>query len=147
MEKKLEYHIDKKSRCILLVDDDTIFNAISKRYFKHAGFNKNIKTALNGRVAISYIKQALQNLGHPDFPLPQLILLDINMPEMNGWKFLEAFSTLDKHATQGIKIVIQSSSTDKAEIERAMDFECVSDYLVKPISLNAIKYLVKRHIS
>jgi CheY-like chemotaxis protein len=96
---------------VLLVDDDKTFNFISTRLLELTGMAGNILTAWNGKQALDLFER---NQGFPD-----VILLDLNMPVMDGFEFLEAFNTLNLPGKEQVKIVILSSSVHPKDIERA----------------------------
>jgi CheY-like chemotaxis protein len=111
----------------LLVDDDKIFHFLSIRTLQCIGFtNDQIQTALNGR-------EAMEILNNPASKLPDIILLDLNMPIMNGFEFLEVFRTLSVEKQNGAKIVVLSSSDNPLDIERAMKLGA-TQYLTKPLT-------------
>ena len=100
----------KKLNCVLLIDDDKGTNFINQMIIKKSGITDNIQTVLNGKEAIDFIT----NKGKFEkedqvFPQPMLTLLDINMPVMDGWEFLEAYHNLEEH--QKGKIIIIGNDT------------------------------------
>src|SRR6195952_2274734 len=97
---------------ILLVDDDEINNFISIKLIKKAVPNADITACLNGRLAIEELSE-IQNKG---VKLPDFILLDINMPIMNGWEFLDEYEKLKIDPAHKTKIFIISSSVFSNDI-------------------------------
>ncbi|MEM9981778.1 MAG: response regulator, partial [Bacteroidota bacterium] len=100
-----------------------------KRYFKH----HTIHAFLAAKEALSFIKEA------PTDEQPTIILLDINMPEIDGWEFIELFLQLDDDKLQYKKIFMLSSSIDNKDMEKAAAYDCVIGYITKP--LNKLKLL------
>jgi CheY-like chemotaxis protein len=111
----------------LLVDDDEIFHLLGIRTLQRVGLTENqIQTALNGR-------QALEILNRPGSKFPDVILLDLNMPVMNGFEFLEMFGKLSVEKRNDAKVFVLTSSYNPVDIERAMKLGA-SRYLTKPLT-------------
>jgi CheY-like chemotaxis protein len=87
----------------------------------------------NGREALEYFKAIIENLNEDAFP--EIILLDLNMPVMDGWDFLKEFTKIKPPNKLPTTLYIVSSSIDPYEIEKAKAHTMVTDYLVKPINL------------
>ncbi|WP_299778259.1 response regulator [uncultured Formosa sp.] len=120
-----------------IIDDDPIFIFGAKRMMEISNFCNSFMIFKNGHEAITKLKtKILEGLD-----IPEIILLDINMPIMDGWEFLEEFSKIEFH--KKITIYIVSSSIDPVDIRRAKRYENVSNYLIKPISVNALKNILK----
>src|SRR5690606_421630 len=117
---------------ILVVDDDSIANFLIERIVQSTGLAGNISKALNGREALSYLKP---NGGTKK---PQVILLDLNMPLMNGFEFIKAYRELDIEGKDDILIILVTSSNDPSDIQQAKDLG-IKYYLTKPLSADAIK--------
>lgn len=81
-------------RKILCVDDDSISLTISKLLLRRTGFSDVIDTAVDGNDALEYLKILFETADNFSEEAPQLILLDINMPVLNGWEFLDAYMEL-----------------------------------------------------
>lgn len=119
---------------VLLVDDDAVFNFLSKKIVERLGVAKDIHTALNGREALDLFNSYYQGAA----TLPDVILLDLNMPIMDGFSFLEAFNRLALPGKERVKIVVVTSSHDPKDIERTKKLG-VTDYLVKPLQEQKLK--------
>lgn len=114
---------------VLLVDDDGIFQFTTKKTLEATGLANNILICSNGLEAIDLLKNTIHN----NAGMPDVIFLDINMPVMNGWDFLNAFQSIREVLSKAISIYIVSSSADEFDISHSRQFETVSDYIVKPI--------------
>jgi CheY-like chemotaxis protein len=119
---------------VLLVDDDSIFNFLNKETLLRMGFVNDIHTALNGKQAIDLFNSYYGG----SKPLPDIILLDLNMPIMDGFGFLEAFRKLDLPDKDQVKIIIVTSSDDREDIRRAKDLG-VRQYLIKPLEEHSLR--------
>lgn len=128
--------INTKSVSILLVDDDEINNFISVKLIKKTLLNTEIKTCLNGKFAIDELVE-IQN-SNPE-ELPDYILLDINMPIMNGWEFLDEYKRLGIDPEGKSKIYIISSSVFNNDINKAKSYPLVKDFISKPLSVEKIR--------
>lgn len=109
----------------MVVDDDRVFNLMAKILLRDTGIADNPISCTNGQEAITLLEEQQ--------PTNQsiLLLLDINMPVMDGWDVLEALQTLPDR--QKIHVVIVTSSIDKADREKAHTYGQLISYLVKPI--------------
>ena len=120
---------------ILCIDDDAITLMLCKMVISKNSFSKEIATASNGEDALDYFKSLQKELkGDPSIKLPQLIFLDLNMPVIGGWEFLNIFSTNEYSDFNTIKIIILSSTIDPADLEKSKKYPMVLDFLSKPIS-------------
>ena len=121
---------------VFVVDDDKIFHFIIKKLLVNNNINVNPSFFENGKEAIEGLKKKL-NSGEKQ---PDLILLDLNMPVLDGWQFLEEFKILKKLLTKEITIYIISSSDNQYDLDKAKDYkEEVTDYYLKPMSGDEIK--------
>src|SRR6187402_104913 len=110
---------------ILVVDDDIEDHLILREYFTEAGLEKNVSFKENGEEAIAYLKSL------PAKGLPQLIVLDLNMPLMNG---METLAILKDHSElKEIAVVIYSTSSSETEREKCLAMGA-TDYFVKPFN-------------
>ena len=117
----------KKLECILLVDDDQVCNYINEDVIRHIDSSVKVHTALNGQRALDFIQAQ-------DDGCPQLILLDLNMPVMDGFEFLDEFRNLPEEKKDHIAIVILTSSDYEKDMERARQYRVVSAYITKPLT-------------
>lgn len=124
-----------KLNCVLLVDDDFATTFINKKVIEKAEISEYIQVALNGREAIDYLcNQGKFESKKKEYPRPQLILLDINMPVMDGWEFISAFQSLNLENKEDIVIVMLSSSINPEDKIKAKFIEEISDFKRKPLS-------------
>lgn len=133
--------IKTDSKCILLVDDDAICTLICKNLIKELGFQNTVETAKNGKLALHYLDLAIKE----SKPLPGLILLDINMPEMNGWEFLESFEKLPQNQFGNVKVVMVTSSISPFDIRKAENSSLIAEFITKPVNLETMAGILERH--
>lgn len=136
----------KKLNCVLLIDDDLGTNFINQMLLKKADITDHIQTVLNGKEALDFItnKGKYENAGNV-FPQPMLTLLDINMPVMDGWEFLEAYKNLKEHQKGKIVIIMLTTSLNPDDKIRAGAISDVSGFKNKPLSLQKIENIMQKH--
>lgn len=128
--------MEKKVEIACIIDDDPIYVFGTKRLMQMANFCESFLIFTNGKEALDKLKAIIVN----GEVLPDIILLDINMPVMDGWDFLDEFTKIPSR--KKIIIYIVTSSIDPADVNKAKQYEYVSNYLVKPITFDKIKNLM-----
>ena len=127
---------------ILCVDDDPITLMLCKKVIVKASFSNEIITSQNGEEALDYFNKLKDtNSGSESKKHPQAIFLDLNMPVMGGWEFLDIFNTDDYSEFSTIKIIVLSSTIDPEDLEKAKSYSMVIDFLSKPITTSMLEYL------
>jgi CheY-like chemotaxis protein len=121
-----------------LIDDDEIFQFIMKNTIAEISPDIKIKFFSDGEKGMDFLKQ---NLGAAT-NLPDIILLDVNMPFMDGWEFLKEYKSLQTKIKKDINICLLTSSNNPNDIAMAKEISELSGYLVKPISKEGIKNLI-----
>ena len=102
------------------------------KIIKKNDFANNVETCLGAKQALKYLRDALSEENGK--MLPELIFLDINMPAMNGWDFLEQYEKIAELNRKNIVLVMLSSSMYVDDINRAKTYDTVSDYITKPLT-------------
>lgn len=115
----------------IIVDDDPLACFIQKKLLKVYGFNQEPLAFLNGLLALNYLKNNYSPKNE------YLVFLDINMPVMNGWDFLQAIS--NEFSERNLHVIMVSSSTMVSDRNKAKSFHHVVDYLEKPMSRQALE--------
>ncbi len=129
----------KKIEIACIIDDDPIFIYGTKRLMAEIDFCETLLVYQNGQDAID----GLNGLRARGEKLPSIILLDLNMPIMNGWEFLEDFIKISNDNREGITVYIISSSVDPRDLERIKNYEVVSNYILKPISTEDLRKVLE----
>lgn len=128
----------KKLNCILLIDDNNADNYFHQIVIKQMNITERIETVTDGVEALNFLENATQ--GPPD-----LIFLDINMPRMNGWEFLEKYKHLDPAKKSKTVIVMLTTSGHPKDLEKAKESEDVKGYNVKPLSEEMLQEILEKH--
>jgi CheY-like chemotaxis protein len=128
---------------ILCIDDDSITLMLCKKVISKAEFSHEIDTAHNGVDALKYLDELIiKHQNEPNVILPQLIFLDLNMPVMNGWEFLDMFSQNNYNETfANTKVIVLSSTIDPKDIEKSKSYPMVIDFLSKPITKEMLELI------
>lgn len=125
---------------ICLIDDDKIYQFTARKMLEATGMVKDIQSFYDGSEAITFFTS--DNSKDPSH-LPDVIFLDINMPIMNGWEFLEEYEKLYSHFPKAMALYVVSSSVDDADIRRSRQYSSVTDYIVKPITRTRYQELLE----
>lgn len=122
---------------ICIIDDDPIFVFGSKILLRNNSFASDYLVCQNGQEALDTIMPLIES----EERLPEVIFLDLNMPIMDGWEFLDEFGKISRES--GIRIYILSSSVDSRDLERAKKYDIVSGFIAKPLTDVKIKELAQ----
>ena len=125
-----------------LIDDDEIFVFLTKKAIEKSQLVEVVKVFGNGLDALNYLKK---NVKHPE-ALPEIIVLDLSMPIMDGWQFLEEFVEISPRIDRAIMIYICSSSISPDDIAKAHQISSVSDYIIKPVTKEKLIEIIEKSI-
>ncbi|EMR02274.1 response regulator [Cesiribacter andamanensis] len=125
--------------CTLLVDDDSINNFINQRLIEEMEITRELSLAENGLEALAYIREH----GKDEVRCPRLILLDINMPVMDGFEFLQEFESLDFPKKEQIKIVMLTTSTSQKDVDKLGGYK-IAGYINKPLTEEKLMDVVEK---
>jgi CheY-like chemotaxis protein len=129
-----------KIRCILLVDDDQITNFANELLLEDLAVAEQVLVAHNGQEALQRIRQGTAEA------CPELILLDINMPVMNGFEFLKAYEGLDAAYKQSVVILMLTTSMNPGDLERLKQVP-IQGLLNKPLTEEMVRDLLRQHFN
>ncbi len=121
-----------------IIDDDPIFSYGVQKIMEHEKFCFSFLIYKDGKEALDGLLEILRDKKK----VPDLILLDLNMPIMDGWQFLDEFIKIDP--PKEISIFIVSSSIDPADHEKARSYDIVGDFIVKPVTIKDIQAMMSQ---
>lgn len=133
----------KKANSILVIDDDPLFMLLLKKTIVKYELSDNVTDFTNGLDAIESLKPIINE---PSL-LPDIILVDIEMPMMDGWEFLEEFIPLLQKASKKISIYIATSSIAEPDQIKSTTFPLINGYLHKPIDEPILSKIIQDHFS
>ncbi|MEP2669526.1 MAG: response regulator [Cyclobacteriaceae bacterium] len=128
-----------KPLVISIVDDDEIYQFTIKKTLDLLKLTKKILMFSDGEEAIDFLHKNIED----NQTLPDIIFLDINMPVMDGFEFMEEFIKLKPRTDKKIIVYMVSSSVDPADLERAEKISEISDYIIKPIEVEQVLSIVE----
>ncbi len=123
---------------ICVIDDDDIYQFTITKILSSIKMNKKILLFSDGEEALDFM---IDNL-YSDSELPDVIFLDINMPIMDGFQFMEEYVKLKPKLNKEITIYMVSSSVDPVDIAKAKSISDISDYIIKPIEVKQLKAIM-----
>lgn len=129
---------------IMIVDDDAVSNFVCASTIEQTGISNDIRDFVTAREALDFIENAIRN---EPAVLPDLILLDINMPVMNGWDFIEAYRKIMPSLPKPIVIIILTSSVYLKDKEKAATYPEIADYASKPLDNTILLEFNEKYLS
>ncbi len=130
-----------KNKSVMLIDDNDIDNFINEKMIKSCCFSENVYVHTSVTSALEFLKNlsSIQNI--PDELVPNYIFLDINMPILDGFHFLQEFNNLGYAFIPKIKIVMLTTSLNPCDLEKTKEYKNVIAYLYKPLVQTDIEKL------
>ncbi len=136
----------KKLELILLVDDDFVMNFYNEDLLVRMDVSHKIHTVKDGQEALDYILKQGDYKGNND-PKPCLIILDINMPRMNGFEFLDNYNTLDQQLQAQAIVCMLTTSLHHEDRNKADNYPMISSYLSKPLDEEKVNHILTKQFA
>ncbi len=131
--------------CILLIDDEEANNFLHRMLIKKAGIDCHVQTTYNGIEAIEYLTNTGRYADEGAYPRPGIILLDINMPLMNGWEFLDEYEKLPPEQKGAIVMAMLTSSINQDDKERSELDKNVKGFISKSLTVEKLNDILKNN--
>jgi CheY-like chemotaxis protein len=128
----------KKINTFCIVDDDDLYQFTTTLLLKKTDLVNKIIVFSDGLKAINFLKDEMGNVEN----IPDILFLDINMPVMDGWEFLEEYLLIKPMMPKTVVIYMVSSSVDERDVLKAKSISALSGYLIKPISSENIMEVI-----
>ena len=133
----------KKLNCVLLIDDDQATNFLHRMAIEEHGCCKKIITATDGEEALTFLSTPVDGR----YPCPEFIFLDINMPRVDGWDFLEAYRKLPEEQRGGVVIVMLTTSLNPRDRDRARKIKEIADFRNKLLTEKMLEGLIAEYFA
>lgn len=131
----------KKLSKVLLVDDSEATNYMNRYFFNKLGICDNIEVTTNGQKGLDYLMSIPKEKWNTD--LPELIMLDIKMPIMGGFEFLDEYEKFPIEMRQSITTVLLTTSMSIEDRDRAEQYQSVKSFLNKPLSVTQLREILE----
>ncbi len=131
----------QKLNCVLLIDDDQATNFLHEIVIKKMDCTHNVVSVLSGKAALDYLKSQEDGKN----PQPELIFLDINMPAMNGWEFLDEYAKLESYEKGGVVLMMLTTSLNPDDKEKSKNLPHVSGFMNKPLTEKLMEQVLKEN--
>ena len=134
----------QKLKCVMLIDDDEPTNFLSSIFIEEVSCSEHIEVAQSAKQALTYLSGS-QMPDDKSIPYPDLIFLDINMPAMDGWEFIEHYKKLKKEYNEKVIIIILSTSLNPDDILKATRTPEIAGFEHKPLTPEKIDGILKKY--
>ncbi len=131
--------------CILFIDDDKITNYIHKKVVESKELDVHVQIEDSGASALEYLKGSLSK--SDSYVKPDLIFLDINMPGMSGWDFLEEYKQLSPEQKSKAVVVMLSASLNPDDRNKAEHINVVKKFINKTLTVSKLEEIIERYFS
>lgn len=129
---------------IMMIDDDYVSNYLNAMLLEESGLVKDLFIYTQPDQALAFLQKACSSNPEPFAdPFPNVIILDLKMPVMNGFEFLEKFNAIPGIYEREVKIFVVTSSEHSSDVKRASQFS-IAGYITKPVTEEKIVYLLQQ---
>ena len=123
---------------VVLIDDDEVNNFVCESIIRNENFAEEVISFQAAEEALTFLQSSLNGAAEN---FPELIFLDINMPGMDGWNFIEEYRRLPKYATEKCNLFMLSSAVDRKDIQCAKSHDEVKEFFSKPLSPEILEFI------
>jgi CheY-like chemotaxis protein len=135
----------RELNCILLIDDDIPTNFIHRKVIEKSKIEAHVQVAASAKEGLDFLTYAGKYAGSENVPRPGIIFLDINMPGMNGWDFMDVYRELDQAQKNRIAVIMLTTSLNLDDRERALQDEDIVTFIHKPLRPETVVELVEAY--
>ena len=128
---------------VYLIDDDEINNFICINILKKIDFSSDVVAFESGAEALEALTNVID--GNEQDQIPDVIFLDINMPIMNGWDFLEEYKKIKGKLNKDVSLFMLSSSIYQADVEKSKQYSEVLDFVTKPLNADVLNDIKQKY--
>ena len=133
--------MEPKLKCILLVDDDEPTNFLNTTVINQMNCSETVVSMDSGLKALAYLTTKVED----QYPQPDLMFLDVNMPAMDGWQFLEAYEKLTEAQRSRLVVVMLNTSINPDDEEKAKSNPLVDGFENKPLTGEELKDIIRKY--
>jgi CheY-like chemotaxis protein len=126
----------KKIKEIWVIEDDPITSMLIRKLIERAQFAQTTVAFHNGKLPIQQMRKRRED----GLDFPDLIMLDINMPVMDGWEFLDHY--ISEFSGIKVPIIIMTSSIDTNDVKKSKTYECIKGYYYKPVTMDNFNQII-----
>lgn len=135
--------IEPLYKAVMLIDDNSIDNFVNEKIIKMAHFASNVYVQTSVLSGLEFLKNMEVIKEYSQEMVPEIIFLDLNLPLVDGFQFLDEFEKFSPELKSKIKIIILTCSINPNDVERSKGYESVVDYFYKPLAVKELsKFLI-----